>query len=225
MKNNPNVTKELNDIARDFQLSQSKCQEVYNAIGKKYFELNRENPGEEFTQMFTQLEELLKRQENMEARRKFLNGIVVCTNCKADNGVNLSFCASCGTRLPHKSAAVDDGNIRCVNCGNILNPGQAFCGNCGTKAPEPKVVEPVAPPTPVAPVVQEAPAAPVEAPVQNTEEAATAEPTQTVAAADEPKVYTTPEENVSTDVTCNKCQTVISNPAAIFCPNCGNKVR
>lgn len=198
---NNNVTKELNDIARDFQLSQNKCNEIYTALGKKYFEANRENPSEEYVTMFNELEALLKRQEGMEARRKFLNGIVVCSNCKTDNSVHLSFCASCGTRLPHKNVTIDDGNIRCVNCGNILNPGQAFCGNCGAKAPEPKK----------APVEEAA-----------VEVAATTE--QPVI--DEPKVYSAPEEKpVSTDVTCNMCQTVITNPAAVFCPNCGNKVR
>lgn len=206
MKNN-NITKELSDIARDFQLSQARANELYAAVGKKCFELNRANPAEDYAAMFAELEEILKKQENMEARRKFLNGIVVCTNCKADNGVNLSFCASCGTRLPHKNSAVDDGNIRCVNCGNILNPGQAFCGNCGTKAPEPKA----------APVVETAPVV---------ESAATVETVPVVEVVEAPKSYSAPEEEVvSTEVTCNKCQTVISNPAAIFCPNCGNKVR
>lgn len=217
MKNN-NITKELGDIARDYQLSQARANEIYLAVGKKCFELNRENPSADYANMFAELEEIIKRQENMEARRKFLNGIVVCTNCKADNGVNLSFCASCGTRLPHKSAAVDDGNIRCVNCGNVLNQGQAFCGNCGTKAPEPKAA-----PVVEAPVVE---AAPVVEPAPVAESAATVEVTPVAESVETPKAYSIPvEEPVSTDVTCNVCQTVISNPAAIFCPNCGNKVR
>lgn len=216
MKNNPNVTKELADIARDYQNSQVRCNEIYNSIGKKFFELNRENPADEYSTMFAELEDIIKRQDGMEARRKFLNGIVVCTNCKADNGVNLSFCASCGTKLPHKIVTVDDGKIRCVNCSNILQPGQAFCGNCGAKAPEAKE----ATPQPV-----------VEAPQPVAETQPIVEAPQQVD--DEPKCYSEPvsepvveeAQPVNNNVTCNVCQTVITNPAAMFCPNCGNKVR
>lgn len=153
MKNN--VNRELNDIARDFQASQMRANELYNAIGRAYFNKAKGNPDEEFMQMFSDLETVLRQQEQMETRRKFLNGIVVCTNCKADNTVELSFCGCCGSRLPHKMAPVDDGRIRCVNCGNILQPGQAFCGNCGTKAPVQEAT-----PAPVA----AAPAEPVAAP-------------------------------------------------------------
>lgn len=227
MKNNANynITKELSDIARDFQLGQTKCQELYAVIGKQFFETNRENPPQEYANDFSQLEDQLRRLDNMDARRKFLNGIVVCTNCKADNGVELSFCASCGTRLPHKNAPVSDGNVRCANCGNVLKPGQAFCGACGTKAPEQKA-EPVVEPAPVvapaieptlvvAPVIEPAPVA---EPIVET--------AATVEVVEVPKTYSAPvEESVSTDIVCNRCQNVITNPAALFCPECGNKVR
>ena len=153
--------------------------------------------------MFAQVDALLEQQDKMETRRKFLNGIVVCTNCKADNNVMLSFCGSCGTRLPHKLVAPNDGQIRCTNCGNVMAPEQAFCGNCGTKAPE-KVV----------PVVEEIPPVPVvEAPV--VEQAATQAPVE--------EFYSAP---VSTEfkVFCSNCGTAITNPEAAFCPECGTKV-
>ncbi len=170
MKNN--VNRELNDIARDFQASQMRANEIYNAIGRAYFDKTKSNPEPEFNQLFSDLEAVLRQQEQMEIRRKFLNGIVVCTNCKTDNNVELSFCGNCGTRLPHKMAPVEDGRIRCANCGNIMQPGQAFCGNCGTKAHESDSIPPVAAPV-AEPVVQVAePAVQVAEPaVQIAEEA------------------------------------------------------
>ena len=211
MKNNANynITKELSDIARDYQAAQVRCQELYATVGKQFFEANRGDVPQEYSESFSQLEETLRRLDNMDARRKFLNGIVVCTNCKADNGVELSFCASCGTRLPHKNAPVADGGVRCVNCGNVLKQGQAFCGVCGTKAPEQKS-EPVA----------ELPKVEAPEPVVEVIEASQVE------VVDAPKTYGAPaDEVVSTDVVCNVCQNVITNPAALFCPECGNKVR
>ena len=251
MKNN--VNRELNDIARDFQASQMRANELYNAIGKAYFNKAKGNPDEEFMQMFSELENILRQQEQIETRRKFLNGIVVCTNCKADNTVELSFCASCGTRLPHKMAPVDDGRVRCVNCGNIMQPGQAFCGNCGTKAPAPETtpapvaatpVEPVAVPEPpvateaVEPVVVPTAEKPVEVVPETvvvetpaevvTEPVAEAPVAEEIAAteamvAEAPKeeFYSSPEEF---KIFCGNCGTMITNPEAAFCPNCGNRI-
>ena len=251
MKNN--VNRELNDIARDFQASQMRANELYNAIGKAYFNKAKGNPDEEFMQMFSELENILRQQEQMETRRKFLNGIVVCTNCKADNTVELSFCASCGTRLPHKMAPVDDGRVRCVNCGNIMQPGQAFCGNCGTKAPAPETtpapvaatpVEPVAVPEPtvateaVEPVVVPAAEKPVEVvpetvvvetPAEVVTEPVAEAPVAEEIAATEAMVAETPKEEFYSSpeefkIFCGNCGTMITNPEAAFCPNCGNKI-
>ncbi len=222
MKNN--VNRELNDIARDFQASQMRVNEIYNAIGRAYFNKTKSNPDMDFIQLFSDLEAVLKQQEQMETRRKFLNGIVVCTNCKADNTVELSFCASCGTRLPHKMAPVEDGRVRCVNCGNILQPGQAFCGNCGTKAPVPESEPAPVVATPVEPIAAEPPAAtavvePVAAPVAEKP----AEVVSETIVVDAPKeeFYSSPEEF---KVFCGNCGTMITNPEAAFCPNCGNKI-
>lgn len=204
--NNNNITRELSDIARDFQASQAKCNELYTAIGKAYYESAKENPDEAFQTMFSQVNALLEQQDKMETRRKFLNGIVVCTNCKADNNVLLSFCGSCGTRLPHKLVAPNDGQTRCTNCGNVMAPDQAFCGNCGAKAPEKP-----------APVVEEIPPVPVpevvEAPVVE----------QSVEQAPVEEFYSAP---VSTEfkVFCSNCGTAITNPDAAFCPECGTKI-
>ncbi|MGN0375766.1 MAG: zinc ribbon domain-containing protein [Butyrivibrio sp.] len=234
MKNN-NAARELNDIARDFQASQVRANEIYNAIGKAYYAKAKDNPDEEFRQLFADMDTVLKQQEQMETRRKFLNGIVVCSKCKSENNVALSFCANCGTLLPHRQVASNDGQLRCTNCGNIIQPGQAFCGNCGTKAPEAPAPAPQAAPAP-APAPQAAPApvpapqaAPEEtAPIQ-TESAATVENTP-VAQPEPAEFYSAPEASAPAapaqefKVFCGNCGTMITDPEALFCPNCGNKV-
>lgn len=255
-----NINRELNDIARDIQASQAKANEIYNAIGRAYYAKAKGNPDEEFRQMFTDMDNIIRQQELMETRRKFLNGIVTCTNCKADNNVELSFCSSCGTRLPHKVAPVEEGQVRCVNCGNVMKVGQAFCGSCGAKAPQAEptpvaapqapqpVVESQAPqqvvePTPVAqPIVEATPVAPQpveQAPV--VEQPATpvvevVQPTvQSVEAPviseeSKPVVNLAKEETVAENVpqevklSCGNCGTVVNNPEAVFCPNCGNRL-
>lgn len=231
MKNNNNISKELSDIARDFQASQMRTNEIYNAIGRAYYTKTKGNPEGEFVQMFADLETVFKQQEQMEIRRKFLNGIVVCTNCKADNDVALSFCGNCGSRLPHKMAAANDGQIRCSNCGNILQPGQAFCGNCGTKAEAAPAVEA---PIQAEPISAEA-AATVETTPKVQHEAATeVQKEQAVEENLSNKVYASPDEQPQETtanqpapefkVFCGNCGTMVTNPEAMFCPNCGNRI-
>lgn len=210
MKNNNTITRELSDIARDYQASQVKCNELYTLIGKAYYESAKDNPSEDMKELFEKVNAILIQQDKMETRRKFLNGIVVCTNCKADNNVMLSFCGSCGTRLPHKLAVPNDGQVRCTNCGNVMAPEQAFCGSCGTKAPEKEA--------PVANPVVEETAAPVAETVAATVEEI---PPVPVEEAQAPEYYAEPESH---NVFCSNCGFKITNPKAAFCPECGNKI-
>lgn len=125
-----NADREINDINRNIQAAQMRINEIYAAIGRTY-RAETENPQGAYIQMFADLKATEEQIEQMNTRVKFLNGIVVCTNCHSDNSVNAAFCSVCGTRLPHTMVA--DGANRCTRCGNIINPGQMFCGVCGTK--------------------------------------------------------------------------------------------
>lgn len=125
-----NADREINDINRNIQAAQMRINEIYAAIGRTY-RAETENPQGAYIQMFADLKATEEQIEQMNTRVKFLNGIVVCTNCHSDNSVNAAFCSVCGSRLPHTMVA--DGANRCTRCGNIINPGQMFCGVCGTK--------------------------------------------------------------------------------------------
>ena len=147
-----NADREINDINRNIQAAQMRINEIYAAIGRTY-RAETENPQGAYIQMFADLKATEEQIEQMNTRVKFLNGIVVCTNCHSDNSVNAAFCSVCGSRLPHTMVA--DGANRCTRCGNIINPGQMFCGVCGTKVenmpvqPQPQFNE-----APVQPEVQ-----------------------------------------------------------------------
>lgn len=127
MRNN---NSEQDAINRDIQAAMMRVNDIYAAIGRKYYSENSQSQvSPEYAQMFSDLKATCDQIENMQTRIKFLNGIVVCTNCKSENSVNSSFCAVCGTRLPHTFA--QDGALRCSRCGNLIKPGQKFCGVCG----------------------------------------------------------------------------------------------
>jgi len=222
-----NADREINDINRNIQAAQMRINEIYAAIGRTY-RAETENPQGAYIQMFADLKATEEQIEQMNTRVKFLNGIVVCTNCHSDNSVNAAFCSVCGSRLPHTMVA--DGANRCTRCGNIINPGQMFCGVCGTKVenipvqPQPQFNEaPVQPQpqfneAPVQPEVQpqpqfnEAPAQPEVQPQVNEIHEAVTEEMQ----------VTEPQE--AKQRVCPNCHTPIEADDAVFCAECGTRL-
>ena len=196
-----NADREINDINRNIQAAQMRINEIYAAIGRTY-RAETENPQGAYIQMFADLKATEEQIEQMNTRVKFLNGIVVCTNCHSDNSVNAAFCSVCGSRLPHTMVA--DGANRCTRCGNIINPGQMFCGVCGTKVenipvqPQPQFNE-----VQVQPEVQPQ--------VNEIHEAVTEE-----------MQVTEPQE--AKQRVCPNCHTPIEADDAVFCAECGTRL-
>lgn len=262
MKNN--ADKEINELTRNIQAAQTRINAISAAIGRAYYTREKNSPDPEFAQMFSDMAAAEKQVDQMQTRIKFLNGIVVCTNCKADNSVNSAFCAACGSRLPHTFTA--DGANRCTRCGNIINPGQLFCGNCGQKvekaesaqqpAPAQRPVPtpvPVAEPLPVRepvfaaePVITDTapvPAQPEAETAFSTEAAVTAESAappvpESAPAADaiaqeiagEPAVSDIKPENLwqpqpEAVRCCPNCNTPVKVADALFCAECGTRLR
>ena len=211
-----NADREINDINRNIQAAQMRINEIYAAIGRTY-RAETENPQGAYIQMFADLKATEEQIEQMNTRVKFLNGIVVCTNCHSDNSVNAAFCSVCGSRLPHTMVA--DGANRCTRCGNIINPGQMFCGVCGTKVenipvqPQPQFNEaPVQPEVQPQPQFNEAPAQPeVQPQVNEIHEAVTEE------------MQVTGPQEVKQRV-CPNCHTPVEADDAVFCAECGTRL-
>jgi len=211
-----NADREINDINRNIQAAQMRINEIYAAIGRTY-RAETENPQGAYIQMFADLKATEEQIEQMNTRVKFLNGIVVCTNCHSDNSVNAAFCSVCGSRLPHTMVA--DGANRCTRCGNIINPGQMFCGVCGTKVenipvqPQPQFNEaPVRPEVQPQPQFNEALVQPEVQPQVNEIHEAVTEEMQ----------VTEPQETKQR--VCPNCHTPIEADDAVFCAECGTRL-
>lgn len=233
-----NADREINDINRNIQAAQMRINEIYAAIGRTY-RAETENPHGAYIQMFADLKATEEQIEQMNTRVKFLNGIVVCTNCHSDNSVNAAFCSVCGSRLPHTMVA--DGANRCTRCGNIINPGQMFCGVCGTKVenipvqpqpqfngapvqPQPQFNEAPAQPQPQ---FNEAPAQPEVQPQPQFNEAPAHPEVQPQVneiheAVTEEMQVTEPQE--AKQRVCPNCHTPIEADDAVFCAECGTRL-
>lgn len=217
-----NADREINDINRNIQAAQMRINEIYAAIGRTY-RAETENPQGAYIQMFADLKATEEQIEQMNTRVKFLNGIVVCTNCHSDNSVNAAFCSVCGTRLPHTMVA--DGANRCTRCGNIINPGQMFCGVCGTKVENIPVQPQPQPqfngaPAPAQPEVQPQPQF-NEAPVQP-EAQPQPQSNEIYEAVTEEMPVAEPQE--AKQRVCPNCHTPIEADDAVFCAECGTRL-
>ncbi len=232
-----NADREINDINRNIQAAQMRINEIYAAIGRTY-RAETENPQGAYIQMFADLKATEEQIEQMNTRVKFLNGIVVCTNCHSDNSVNAAFCSVCGTRLPHTMVA--DGANRCTRCGNIINPGQMFCGVCGTKVenipvqpqPQPQfngVPAPAQPEVQPQPQFNEAPAQPEVQPQPQFNEASVQPEVQPQPQSNEIYEAVTEEMPVAEPQeakqrVCPNCHTPIEADDAVFCAECGTRL-
>lgn len=195
--------KEMAELSRKIQELKIRIHNIHAAIGKEYYDVEKDPHGK-FVKMFADLEETAKQMETFETRINYLNGIVVCTNCKTSNPIEASFCSGCGLRLPHTFEPANDGSKRCSKCGNILKEGQKFCGICGTKVGEPSVN------------MEEKP---VEESVQDPEAEVAAE-VEVEKSSDAAFVYASMEA-----LKCPNCSILIDKPDAVFCPECGTKLK
>lgn len=126
--NNP-AAGEISDLQRQMQEGNARVNAIYNAIGEKYYNANKGSVPSEYEAEFAEISQINESNHNRLLRIKFLNGVVVCTKCQADNSVESTFCSVCGEKLPHVREL--DGVNRCSRCGKPLSPGQLFCGVCG----------------------------------------------------------------------------------------------
>lgn len=69
---------------------------------------------------------------------------IACPSCRALNGINSQFCASCGHRLTEPKAEPKPAQISCPHCHQLNSVDSAFCAGCGQKI----VREQPAPPPP-----------------------------------------------------------------------------
>lgn len=69
-----------------------------------------------------------------------LSGLVLCTNCQAENPKGSKFCQGCGSSLnqeePVVEAAGEVVEILCPSCSAVVEPDAVFCTQCGAKLHE-----------------------------------------------------------------------------------------
>lgn len=134
---------------------EKKINNLFNQIGKVYFETHLQDPDPNLAQFFTAIKEAKTRVLSYSEQVKQLKGIVNCPKCGGEVPHGSPFCNSCGSSM---GVAPTLNVSPCTNCGAPVAEGKAFCTNCGTKVVGSPVAEPPIPPVvepPVGPVAEE----------------------------------------------------------------------
>ena len=127
------------------------------------------------------------------------------------------------------AAPVPTGN-KCAKCGEPLDGDAVFCGNCGAKvAVEQAPPEPAAAPPPAA-ASEPAPPAPAPTPEEKAPKAPSPEPEAEGETASPESESPAPageagDEEKNSGGECPGCGADIADESALFCPECGTKVK
>lgn len=114
------------------------------ALGKTYFEANKDNPLPEYAEQIEAINTKIKEEYIWHQYRLSLDGQRMCDSCKSFITADSAFCNRCGVAvapIDFTSIAVSkeqtvrnlNQGLSCPKCGGKLVEGAAFCEVCGTK--------------------------------------------------------------------------------------------
>lgn len=108
------------------------------ALGRAYFEANRENQEAEHCEEIARIAEAIDRQKLWRQYRLSLGGELLCESCGTVVSSDSAFCKKCGSPMkPWDFSALDveaaPGAPVCKSCGAPLAADSAFCEACGAK--------------------------------------------------------------------------------------------
>lgn len=117
---------------------------AYLEMGKRYYELHNENPGESFSEYCTSIKEALIEIDALNDEIRKVKGIQVCSVCGAEILLDATFCQKCGSKVTIPDAVMETTSLElaseqtvdvkvCSNCGKPQDMGTLFCCECGTK--------------------------------------------------------------------------------------------
>lgn len=104
-------------------------------IGRKYYDLYRSNPQDEFAELCGQITASGRKIQVWKEEVQKIKNVRRCPSCNGENDYESKFCRTCGAKLEDDDApnAAEPGARHCVVCGAQLNEGAQFCVGCGAK--------------------------------------------------------------------------------------------
>lgn len=150
---------EKSRVKREISNLEAEINASYFAVGKKYVELNSNNPAPEYADSVTNIIKCSDRLEKFKLLLASLDDKMPCSSCGAEVTRAQKFCDKCGAKVEFVDPPVIEGYNDgaslfppqngmvveqpaagfqpaasfCPTCGAALEAGQKFCDKCGTK--------------------------------------------------------------------------------------------
>lgn len=91
---------EVRQLGAKVNDEKKKINKIYTEIGKKLYDMYREEPLEGFETEISGIDEGFARIDLLQAQIRSVKGVILCPCCKMEVGIHESFCSNCGSRMP-----------------------------------------------------------------------------------------------------------------------------
>ena len=104
-------------------------EESYKNLGKRYVEIHMYECEDELSELVNRIIIVNNQLINLQKKLQEIRSSLLCPNCGAQITPGISFCSSCGFRIPSNADLTE--YIFCEKCGAKNKKGTKFCTSCG----------------------------------------------------------------------------------------------
>ncbi|MDR1798118.1 MAG: zinc-ribbon domain-containing protein [Clostridiales Family XIII bacterium] len=118
---------------------EQKIDQVYQQIGKAYYEGFRQSADPKFEEPMAWIDHAKERIAGYKEQLNLLKGLEICPTCNAAVPADATFCSACGSKMPPKQPQAAAGGQPagetkfCAQCGAQISKAATFCNHCGAK--------------------------------------------------------------------------------------------
>ena len=100
-----NEVRQFNSRIND---AKKQVENTYAEIGRKFFDLNKDDAPEGFEEYVQVINEKLEQIEQLKEEVRRVKGVVLCENCNSEVPSTERFCSNCGNKMPEVFVIVED---------------------------------------------------------------------------------------------------------------------
>jgi len=89
---------EKTKIKSKINAENDKIEKIYNSIGKKYFEMFKDNPSEEFANFISEINDANELIKTYNIQLAAFDDTIYCTNCGSQIAKDSEYCSKCGAK-------------------------------------------------------------------------------------------------------------------------------
>ena len=144
---NPNArpvqNNQIMQVEQSYKNAGKAVNEAIYALGKAYFEKNKEDESADFSGQIALVKENMEKEKLWHQYRLSFDGKMLCDSCGAVITSDSVFCNKCGGSIKPKDFSLigvmqspqnfAEPSKSCPSCGSPLVDGAAFCEKCGRK--------------------------------------------------------------------------------------------